>query len=415
VRVVPPLVARARAHAGRFPRVFWLLLVVGAARELGSGVFIPYWALYLTESLGASGAQAGALLGIAGGVGLVGAPLGGILTDRIGRRKTLLLALGGTAAGFVAYGSLSSLVAVAIVSPFWGITSDLESPAVSAAIADVVEPDLRAEAFGLRQQANNMAFALGPPLGSLLLLGLPLRAVFVFAGVAAFVGLVLVWVRLPETKPDAPADEEPRFRNALRDRRLLALAAGAGISVAVYAVFDGALGPFLHDERGYAISTWGLLFTLNPVVIGVAQYPVARWAGSRSPRAMLALGIVVQGSALAALWPLEGIAFVAGAVLLLTVGEMLLAPITSALAVSLAPAHLRGSYEGVLNVAYASMWAPGVFGGLWLVGGGQGELLLALCLPLALVGAACFLPLPRRPVPVQDALPAAPEAAVAAP
>jgi MFS family permease len=413
MRLVPPLVARARGHARRFPRVFWLLVAVGAIRELGSGVFIPFWALYLTETLGATGAQAGALLAIAGGVGVVGAPLGGILTDRIGRRTTLLIALAGAGAGFIAYGALSSLLAVALLSPFWGITSDLESPAISAAIADEVEPELRAEAFGLRQQANNMAFALGPPIGALLLLGLPLRSVFVFAGVAALVGLALVWFRFPETRPAVTSEEQPRFRVALRDIRLLALAAGAGISVAVYAVFDGALGPFLHRDRGLAISTWGLLFTINPVVIGLAQYPVARWAGRRSPRAMLSLGILVQGIALLLIWPLEGVGIVVGAVLLLTFGEMLLAPLTSALAVSLAPAHLRGSYEGVLNVAYASMWAPGVFGGLWLVGIGQGELMLALCLPLAVLGAVCFVPLPQRPVPLDEALPAPAEAAIA--
>ena len=52
------------------------------------------------------------------------------------------------------------------------------------------------------------------------------------------------------------------------------------------------------------------------------------------------------------------------------------------------------------------MWAPGVLGGLWLVGIGHGELMLALCLPLAVVGALCFLPLPGEPVPVEESLPA---------
>src|SRR5919202_586415 len=145
MKLLPPLVARARVHAGRFPPPFWLLVGVGAIRELGSGVFIPYWALYLTETLGASGAQAGALLGLAGAMGLIGAPLGGILTDRVGRRPTLLVGLAGGAIGFLAYGTLSNLLAVAVVTSLFGFSSDLESPAVSAAIADVVEPELRTE------------------------------------------------------------------------------------------------------------------------------------------------------------------------------------------------------------------------------------------------------------------------------
>ncbi|MDX6513589.1 MAG: hypothetical protein QOE36_3093, partial [Gaiellaceae bacterium] len=74
MRVVPPLVARARRHARRFPRPFWVLVGADAVRSLGGGLFLPYWALYLTGTLGASGAQAGALLALAGGMGLVGSP-----------------------------------------------------------------------------------------------------------------------------------------------------------------------------------------------------------------------------------------------------------------------------------------------------------------------------------------------------
>ena len=93
------------------------------------------------------------------------------------------------------------------------------------------------------------------------------------------------------------------------------------------------------SSRRLRSRTWGLLFTINPILIGLTQYPVARWAGMRSPRAMLSLGILVQGVAMMLLWPFEGIAIVVGAILLMTFGEMLLAPITSALAVSLARPH----------------------------------------------------------------------------
>src|ERR687885_728020 len=98
MKLLPPLVARARVHARRFPPSFWLLAV-------------------------------------AGGMGLIGAPLGGILTDRVGRRPTLLVGLAGGAIGFLAYGTLSNLLAVAVVTSLFGFSSDLESPAVSAAIA----------------------------------------------------------------------------------------------------------------------------------------------------------------------------------------------------------------------------------------------------------------------------------------
>jgi MFS family permease len=413
VQLLPRSVARARGHARRFPRPFWLLIGANAVGSLGAGLFVPYWALYLTGSLGASGVQAGALLAIAGGMGLVGAPLGGLLADRIGRRPLLLFATAGAAIGLILYGSLESLLAIAILTPFWAIMSDLSSPAISAAIADVVEPDLRTEAYGLRRQASNITFALGPPLGALLALGLSLRWLFVFAGVAGLVALAILWRGLPETRPAATDDAEPpRLREALRDRLLIALALGTGIGILIYTQFDSVLGVFLHEERGYAIAAWGAVFGINPLLVGVFQYPIARWAGRRSPRAMLAFGTVLQGAALFVLWPASPLALLIGAIVLLTLGEMLLSPVASALAAALAPARLRGSYEGVVDTAFAVSWAPGVLVGLWLVGDGRGEVMLALALPLAALAAVCFLPLPTRPVPVEDVLPAPAEATV---
>src|SRR5712691_1571857 len=143
MRLLSPALRRARLHLGRFPRPFWALVAAETVRELGSGLFVAYWALYLTGTIGASGAQAGALLAAAGGMGLIGAPLGGLLADRLGRRPTLMLSLAGSGVALIAYGSLSSLLAIAIFTPFFGITSDLEGPASSAAIADMVEPELR--------------------------------------------------------------------------------------------------------------------------------------------------------------------------------------------------------------------------------------------------------------------------------
>ena len=412
MQLVPRSVARARAHARRFPRPFWLLIGANAVGSLGAGLFVPYWALYLTGSLGASGLQAGALLAIAGGMGLVGAPLGGLLADRVGRRPVLLFGTAGAAVGLILYGSLESLLAIAVLTPFWAIMSDLSSPAISAAIADVVEPDLRTEAYGIRRQAGNIAFALGPPLGALVALGLSLRWLFVFAGIAGLAALAILWRGFPETRPAASAGEgPPRLREALRDRLLLALAVGTGIGVVIYTQFDSVLGVFLHDERGYAIAAWGAVFGINPILVGLFQYPIARWAGRRSPRTMLTLGTLLQGAALFVLWPASPLALLIGAIVLLTVGEMLLSPVASALAAALAGPRLRGSYEGVVDTAFAVSWAPGVLVGLWLVGDGRGELMLVAALPLAALAALCFLPLPRKPVPVEEVLPARAEAA----
>ena len=139
MRLVAPSVARARAHVDRFPRPFRWLVAGQAVTSAGSGAFLPYAAIYLTREFGASGAQAGAIWATAGMVGLIGSPLGGVLADRIGRRPVMLFSLALNGALFVLIGTLTSLLAVALIVPLWGIVGDLMGPAVSASIADMVD------------------------------------------------------------------------------------------------------------------------------------------------------------------------------------------------------------------------------------------------------------------------------------
>jgi hypothetical protein len=81
-------------------------------------------------------------------------------------------------------------------------------------------------------------------------------------------------------------------------------------------------------------------------------------------------------------------------VIVLTFGEMLIAPVSAAVAAEIAPERLRGSYQGVINLAWEGAWGPSALVGLWLVGRGQGELFLAFALPLGGLAALLFLALP---------------------
>jgi len=357
-------------------------------------VLVPYWGLYLTGTLHLSGAQAGALLALAGGMGLVGAPLGGALADRIGRRRTLLLGLALSSLWFLAYGLAPNgrwLLALTLV----GVSGDIWSAAQNTIVVDTVEPELRAEAFGLQRQAAMVAFALGPPIGALLTIFASLRWIFWINALAALAYFVFALVAVPETRPALGEDEEaPRLRHALRDRKLLLLTLGTGIAIMVYVQFDSVLGVFLHRDRGYALATWGAVFAISPILVALFQYPVSRWAGRRTARTMLGAGAILEGLALFILWPTSVLPVLVVAVVAVTVGEMIIQPIASTVAADLAPVHLRGSYEALVGVGFAAAWAPAVLSGLWLVGSGHGELMLILALPLSVLAALCFRRLP---------------------
>jgi MFS family permease len=394
-RLVTERAARVRSHAKRFPRSFWILLVGDALESFSFGVVLPYFALYLTETIGASPAEAGVVLALWSFVALGATPLGGLLADRLGRRPVMLVSVAGAAVAAILFAVVSGLWAVAVLVVVWGLFSSLFDPAAAAYVADVVEDDLRTEAYGVQRIVANASFAVGPLVGSLLIWSASLRATFLCAGAALLAYLVFAWFRLPETRPVA-GDDAPvaRFRDALRDRLLVVLALGVGVSATGFAAYEGVLPVFLHEERALAIATWGLLFGINPLLIVLLQYPVARAVGRRSSRLMLALGAALIGISLAILVPSSNIAVLVAAIVLLTLGEMILVPVAMALAADLAPAHLRGSYQGALNLAWEVAWGPTTIVGLWLVGRGIGEVVLAAAIPLGALAAGLFLVLP---------------------
>jgi MFS family permease len=395
IKLFPESVARARSHAARFPRPYWFLLAGEAVQSVGFGIAVPYMTLYLTGPVGITAAQTGVMMLVWTTVSLAGQPLGGVLADRIGRRPVMIGGLAGAGVSAAGLAFVSSFWQVIVVTVAWGTFNSIFEPAAGAYIADVTEPGLRTEAYGLWHVMANAGFALGPPIGALVIWLSSMRTTYLLTGVAILVYLAIAFRALPESK-SAPGEGEPpaRFREALRDRVLLLLALGTATATFAFAFFEEALPVFLHEERGLAVVTWGLILGINPILVTLFQYPISRWASRRSSRGVLAAGAILQGAALMLLLPFETVAALVVAVVVLTAGEMLIAPVSSAVAAELAPERLRGSYQGVINLAWEGAWGPTALIGLWLVGRGQGEVILALALPIGIVAALVYLTLP---------------------
>jgi MFS family permease len=394
-RLFPESVARARSHAARFPRPYWFMLAGEAVQSLGFGIAVPYMTLYLTGPVGITATQTGVMMLVWTVVSLGGQPLGGVLADRIGRRPVMIGGLAGAGVSAAGLALVTSFWQVIVVTVAWGTFNSIFEPAAGAYVADVVEPGLRTEAFGLWHVMANAGFAVGPPVGALVIWLTSMRTTYLLAGLAILGYLVIAFRSLPESRPETGEEESPaRFREALRDRLLLILAIGTAMATFSYAFFEEALPVFLHEERGLAVVTWGLVLGINPILVTLFQYPISRWAARRSSRSVLAMGAVLQGSALALLLPFTTIGALIVAVVVLTAGEMLIAPVSSAVSAELAPERLRGSYQGVINLAWEGAWGPTALVGLWLVGRGEGEIFLALALPVGIFAALVFFLLP---------------------
>ena len=130
---------------------------------IGFAIIIPILPFYV-ESFGASAATLGLLLSCYAAMQFFFAPLWGKLSDRIGRKRVLLMTIAGTslALGLLGWApSLAWLFAARILGGFFSANIGV----ATAFVTDITTEENRTHGMGLIGAAFGIGFILGPALG----------------------------------------------------------------------------------------------------------------------------------------------------------------------------------------------------------------------------------------------------------
>ena len=159
----------------KIPAKLFTLMATAFLDMVGLLMIIPLLPFYV-KTLGGSGIE---ILGIHFGIGiiigfivasftvaqLVSAPMWGRFSDRVGRRPTLLIALGASAIAYLIFGFADSLLLLFISRLVQGAGGGTVG-VIQAYVADSTAPKDRARALGWLSATTNLGVALGPVLGS---------------------------------------------------------------------------------------------------------------------------------------------------------------------------------------------------------------------------------------------------------
>jgi MFS family permease len=127
------------------------------------------------------------------------------------------------------------------------------------------------------------------------------------------------------------------------------------------------LSVFTVDRAGFSAEQYGLLLTLNGLIVAALQYPVTRMLGFASRSVALTAGCLLYSAGYLAIAWVGGFPVAAGAMAILTMGEIVLAPTTLAVVGSLAPPNWRGRYMGLFGLSETLGMACGpLIGGILL-------------------------------------------------
>ena len=159
----------------KIPAKLFVLMATAFVDMVGLLMIIPLLPFYV-KTLGGEGVT---ILGVRVGIGIIvgfivsaftvaqllSAPAWGRFSDRVGRRPTLLIALGASAIAYLIFGFANSLLLLflsRIVQGAGGGTVGV----IQAYVADSTAPQDRARALGWLSATTNLGVALGPVLGA---------------------------------------------------------------------------------------------------------------------------------------------------------------------------------------------------------------------------------------------------------
>jgi MFS family permease len=375
--VPTPPPAAVRTRVGDLPAAFWWLWLAVLVTWIGRFV-VPFLTLYLTSDAGLSSAQAGTVVAAYGAGIVVSTLVGGVLTDRVGRKATLAGSELLSAVALLLVPAFASPVGIAVLLLVYGLVSGAAQPAIATMVADMVPAAHRRAAFSYNTWAVNLGYAIGPMLAGLLA-DQAFELLFYAQAVVLVLSGLVVLTKVPETRhvdaagpgrsgpPDAATSpSDPAAPRVWRDRVFLTFVGAMFLYSVVYVQSTTTL-PLVMTEQGMTSREYGYLLTLNGLLLCLLQIPAVRLLGRWRHEVVLATAVAVTAVGMLVQSAATTLLVFAMAVAVWTLGELGTHPVAQATSADLAPARSRGRYQGTyaLSFSAATVVAP-IVGGLVL-------------------------------------------------
>ncbi|MBN1266131.1 MAG: MFS transporter [Anaerolineales bacterium] len=386
-----------------YPRQFWLLIFATFIDRLGGALLFPFFTLYVTRKFQIGMTQVGVLFGLFAISAMAGGLLGGGLSDRLGRKGTLILGLVASAGSSVIMGLVDDLPTFFMVALISGIFSEAGGPARQAMIADLLPADKRTEGFGILRIVANLSVAIGPAIGGFLA-SRSYLLLFITDAVASTITAAIVFLILKETRPQTAEGEKPEtmvatfrgYGRVLKDRLYIAFIFANILMGLVYVQMNSTLSVYLRDFHSIAEQQFGYIMSLNAAMVVLMQFSITRKIRNKAPMWMMALGCVFYAIGFGMYGFVSAYWLFLLAMAVITIGEMIISPVGQAIVTMLAPETMRGRYMAMNGFSWTISFAVGpLLAGLAIDSGNQNWVWYAAII-LSIASAAAFLAMRKK-------------------
>jgi MFS family permease len=406
------MITRFRSTTAGYPRQYWVLFWGLLINSIGGGLWWPFLTIYMRERLAVPLTTITLLFTLNAVAGLAAMSIAGPAVDRFGRRFAMIIGLVASGLILLAMSAAQTLPVWALLMLVQGLFNPFYRVGSDAMVADLIPPVRRAGAYALLRMINNLGIAVGPAIGGFVI-GVSYGLAFYIAAAAnlLFVTLIVFFVRETLPRRATPAhpgattdagsqDEAPKHEGGygpvLRDRPFVALCGVFVLATMPAAIMMMLLAVYAKENFGVPESQYGFIMATNAAMVVLFQYAVTRRSQAYPPLQVLALGAffyaigagsVALGGGFWGFWL---------SMVILTIGELLIAPTGTAVAANLAPPDMRGRYMGLYGITWGVAFGIGPVIAGYLNDNVAPRAIWIFALAAGLAAAAGFLLLRKR-------------------
>ncbi len=353
-----PMLKRLPQEMQNTPGQFWLMFAGMVLSTLGATMIWPFLMIYASETLSLPLVTVASLMSISAATGLVSSILAGPVVDRLGRKWVMVVGLIGNGLCYFLLSRADTYAGFALILGISGVFSPLYRVGSDAMLADLFSEGQRADAFALIRMARNIGVATGPAIGGFVLtVSYDFGLYGAAAGLIAY-GLMLVFFARETLPPESAAEASSLklqlrgYWHALRNGDFMRLVGAFTLIQMTAALIWVLLSVYVKTHYGISERLYGWLPTTNALMVVFLQVLVTR-ATRRFPA-----GVVMRWGAVFYIFAPLMIAIADGfwgfwaAMVVLTLGELIVVPRASAAAANLAPVDKRGRYMSLYGLTW---------------------------------------------------------------
>jgi len=340
------------AYLGLSAATWWLALVMFVNRA--GTMVLPFMTVYLRGEMQFSITEAGWEIAFFGIGAILGNFIGGRLADTIGFYQVQFWSLFLNGILFIVLGQMQTFWQLAFCMFAIGVVGEAFRPANAAAIAYYSASENRTRSYSLNRLAINLGFSIGPAIGGLL----SFEYLFWVDGLTCIAAAILLRTALtPVTMGPPKHDHKTKSRDssAWKDAVYLRFTFFVFLSALCFLQVFSLLPIFYKEKLNFTQPEIGLVLALNGLIIVVIEMVlVFKLEGKRSPMQYISIGSFLIGLSYIILnLPLAGLTIALVAMLILTVGEMLMFPFINTFWVSRSNEFNRGQYASLYSMSFA--------------------------------------------------------------